>query len=112
MDNQVSIIILRGILAYYESLSVKGSAPYSEVRKLIALCALNEMLCWTDECNRKRIYNIMMCMIGKSCFLPFPGTGGECTGRDIDPRITQDSIERVTEDENFWRRINTELQNI
>lgn len=106
MDKQVSVVILRGILSYYKALSMQGSVPYGEVNKLIALEALNEMLCYCNEKDRKKIYSTMLCIIGKSCLLPVPGTGDECMAIGINPRVTEKEEERITEDDDFWKQIN------
>lgn len=105
---EISNMVSKGINSYYDSLSVLGYRPYSDVQKILVLGFLEEVL--TEEMrfliteeDYRAIDKALNCLYG-SCLIPFSAYQGSnlfgnmLSGNIISPRITEDSNLRFTED--------------
>lgn len=106
---EITNVVSKGLNSYYDSLSVLGNRPQSDVDKLLVLSFLEEVL--TEEMrflitekDYRTIEKALNCLYG-SCLVPFPQYQGSSLfgtitdGSIISPRITEDSNIRFTEDD-------------
>lgn len=99
------------IVRYFTTLSQFGYKKYSDVNKLIFLISIEELLTgelsyFIDEKDYNSIINALYCQFGSTCLIDFPifdvyDTLIHYTKGNLIPRITEDSILRVTQDENL-----------
>lgn len=105
----ITKIVSKGINNYYDSLSILGYRPQSDIDKLIVLMFIEEVLTqdmriFVTEEDYKVIDKALNCLYG-DCLVPFPqykaGKLSSFTdGGIVSPRITEGSNIRVTEDNN------------
>ena len=99
------------ITRYFTTLSQFGYKSYSDVDKLMVLVFMEEMLAgelsyFVTEEDYRYIINALYCLAGSTCMIDFPmfetyDTLVHSNNRTFVPRITEDSILRSTEDDNF-----------
>lgn len=106
---EITNLVAKGLDGYYDSLSVLGYKPQSDIEKLLILSFIEEMLTGEmrfliTEADYKAIDRALNCLYG-SCLIPFPQYQGSTLfgtitdGSIISPRITEDSNIRFTEDD-------------
>lgn len=106
---EITNVVSKGLNSYYDSLSVLGNRPQSDVDKLLVLSFLEEVL--TEEMrflitekDYRTIEKALNCLYG-NCLVPFPQYQGSplfgtiTDGGIVGPRITEDSNIRFTEDD-------------
>lgn len=109
----LSDIGLKSLSSYFRSLGRLGKVDYGDVYKILALLAIDDLILSSrelfTECDIRDITKALNCLYGSTCHIPIP-MGGKCssdgTSPELDLRITQDCIERITEDGDKWRRAN------
>ncbi len=93
---------------YFQSLSTLGYKGYNEVNKLLVLLFIEDLLngpfdLYIDEDDYKVITNILYCLFGSTCLIPYPefavNTSLVQTLNADTPRISEDNIIRFSEDE-------------
>lgn len=99
------------ITRYFTTLSQFGYKKYSDVDKIIILFFMEEMLAgemsyYVTQDDYRSIVNALYCLAGSTCMIDFPmfesyDTLVHSSNRTFVPRITEDSILRSTEDDNF-----------
>ena len=99
------------ITRYFTTLSQFGYKKYSDVDKIIILFFMEEMLAgemsyYVTQDDQRHIVNALYCLAGSTCMIDFPmfesyDTLVHSNNRIFVPRITEDSILRSTEDDNF-----------
>ena len=97
-----------GVSNYFKTLSTFGYKEYKEVNKLLVLLFIEELLrsslsIYISEEDYKAITNILYCLFGSTCLIPYPefivNTSLVQALNDVTPRITEDDILRFSEDE-------------
>lgn len=99
------------ITRYFTTLSQFGYKKYSDVDKIIILLFMEEMLAgemsyYVTQDDYRHMVNVLYCLAGNTCMIDFPmfesyDTLVHSNNRVFVPRITEDSILRSTEDNNF-----------
>lgn len=99
------------ITRYFTTLSQFGYKKYSDVDKIIVLFFMEEMLAgemsyYVTQDDYRNIVNVLYCLAGSTCMIDFPmfesyDTLVHSNKRTFVLRITEDSILRNTEDDNF-----------
>ena len=105
---EISNVVLKGLNKYYDSLSILGYRPQSNVNKLLVLSFLEEML--TEEMrfliteeDYKAIDKAINCLSG-DCLIPYNVYQGTDLFGIVDtssftiPMLTEDNIVRTSED--------------
>lgn len=97
-----------GINTYFNTLSVLGYKKYSDVKRLLVLLFINDLLrssfsLYVDEDDYRVIDNVLYCLFGSTCLIPYPEFNVNTSlvlnlNEDI-PRISEDDILRLSEDE-------------
>lgn len=97
-----------GINNYFQALSTFGYKGYKEVNKLLVLLFIEDLLrssfsLYIDEEDYKTITNVLYCLFGSTCLIPYPEFAVNTTLvqslNDITPRITENGILRFSESE-------------
>ena len=97
-----------GVSNYFKALSLFGYKEYKEVNKLLVLLFIEELLrsslsIYISEEDYKAITNILYCLFGSTCLIPYPefivNTSLVQALNDTTSRITEDDILRFSEDE-------------
>lgn len=97
-----------GINTYFNTLSVLGYKKYSDVNRLLVLLFINDLLrssfsLYIDEEDYKTITNVLYCLFGSTCLIPYPefavNTSLVQALNDVTPRITEDDVLRFSENE-------------
>lgn len=97
-----------GVSNYFQALSTFGYKGYKEVNKLLVLLFIEDLLrgsfsLYIDEDDYKVITNVLYCLFGSTCLIPYPefavSTSLVQTLKGITPRITESDILRLSEDE-------------
>lgn len=98
---------------YFNSLTQFGYRKDSDVTKLIVYIFISEILTgdmreFITEKDYRIIEKALYCLYGSSCLLPYPKYinednlfGHNVLNKPLIPRITEDSILRLTEDSKF-----------
>ena len=101
-------LVYTGVSNYFKALSTFGYKSYTEVDKLLVLLFIDGLLrgplsLYIDECDYKTITNVLYCLFGSTCLIPYPefavNTSLIQALNDVTPRITENSILRFSEDE-------------
>lgn len=66
-----------GISSYFQALSTLGYKGYKEVNKLLVLLLIEDLLrssfsLYIDEEDYKTITNVLYCLFGSTCLIPYP----------------------------------------
>lgn len=97
-----------GVSNYFQALSTFGYKGYKEVNKLLVLLFIEDLLrssfsLYIDEEDYKTITNVLYCLFGSTCLIPYPefavNTSLVQALNDATPRITENDILRFSEDE-------------
>lgn len=97
-----------GVSNYFKALSAFGYKGYKEVDKLLVLLFIEGLLrgplsLYIDECDYKTITNVLYCLFGSTCLIPYPEFAASTSliqSLNVDtPRISEDNIVRFSEDE-------------
>lgn len=97
-----------GVSNYFQVLSTFGYKGYKEVNKLLVLLFIEDLLrssfsLYIDEEDYKTITNVLYCLFGSTCLIPYPEFAVNTTLvqalNDITPRITESGRLRFSEDE-------------
>lgn len=106
MDNLAYISITN----YFNALAKSGYKSYKEVYNLLVLLFINELLqsslsLYINEDDYRTIDNILNCLYGNSCIIPYPqfiaNTSLVQALNTDTTRITENDVIRFTEDEQF-----------
>ena len=94
------------ITRYFTTLSQFGYKKYSDVDKIIVLFFMEEMLAgemsyYVTQDDYRNIVNALYCLAGDFPMFESYDTLVHSNNRTFVPRITEDSILRSTEDDNF-----------
>ena len=99
------------ITRYFTTLSQFGYKSYSDVDKLMVLVFMEEMLAgelsyFVTEEDYRYIINALYCLAGSTCMIDFPMFESydslvHVTKAGYIPRITEDSILRSTQEDEF-----------
>ena len=106
---EITSLVSKGINSYYDSLSILGYRPQSDIEKLLVLSFIEKLLtgdmrALVTESDYRIIDRVMSCLYG-SCLIPYQQYQGSnmfgvlLDGHMISPRITEDSNIRFTEDD-------------
>lgn len=97
-----------GVDNYFKALSTFGYKSYTEVNKLLVLLFIGGLLrgplsLYIDECDYRTITNVLYCLFGSTCLIPYPEFAVntsliQALNADT-PRISEDDIIRFSEDE-------------
>lgn len=107
MDNLTDLSFI-GVTRYFNALSIFGYKSYDEVYKLILLLFIQDLLgepfnIFINEEDYKTITNILYCLYGTTCLIPYPelliNTSIVQSLNKDTPRITEDCIIRYSENE-------------
>ena len=102
---------LNALNKYFEVLKSTGYYNYKDVKKLIVLDFIRELLSdnynlYITEEDYASITNLLYCLFGSTCLIPYPVfiknlpiIGNNYNGKQL--RITEDEILRNTEDTYF-----------
>lgn len=97
-----------GVSNYFKALSTFGYKSYKEVDKLLVLLFIEGLLrgplsMYIDDCDYKTITNVLYCLFGSTCLIPYPEfVVSTSLVQDLNantPRISEDEILRFSEDE-------------
>ena len=97
-----------GVSNYFQALSTFGYKGYKEVNKLLVLLFIEDLLrgpfsLYIDEEDYKTITNVLYCLFGSTCLIPYPEFAVNTTLvqplNDITSRITENGILRFSESE-------------
>lgn len=102
--------LLKSLDTYFNTLTKFGYVKYSDVYKLLVVLFLEEALnsLFSDfitESDYRSITNVLTCIYGSTCLLPYfkyrEGTTLRPIVSPFVPRITEDTVLRNTEDSNL-----------
>lgn len=106
-----SNILCNSLDKYFNILSKTGYKSYNSVNKIIVLLAIDTLLrtelsYYITEDDYKSITNVIYCILGSECMFEMPSyeTFDSLLRDNSSPdglRITEDSINRITEDTLF-----------
>lgn len=106
---EITDITTNSLTKYYDTLSILGYSKQSNVEKLLVLSFIEEMLAGdmgilVNESDYKIINKAIQCLYG-DCLIPYQQYQGSNmfgifnNGNPINPRITENSNIRFTEDD-------------
>ncbi len=109
MEKQFSKYCLNSLTSYFSVLSKFGYKNYNDVYKLILVLFIEEILHgnyidFIEEKDYKVISNVLTCILGTSCLLPYPKyikNIGDTNNTISLFRLHEDSINKITENLNF-----------
>lgn len=99
-----------GINNYFKALSTFGYKNYTDTYRLLALLFISELLdsqfsMYIDEDDYRTITNVMYCLFGSSCLIPYPefnvNTSLVWNLNNGESRISEDGIARISESKIF-----------
>ena len=97
-----------GVSNYFQALSTFGYKGYKEVNKLLVLLLIEDLLrssfsLYIDEEDYKTITNVLYCLFGSTCLIPYPefavNTSLSIILNADDSKITEADTIRFSEDE-------------
>ena len=106
--DELSNIAYTGVCNYFQTLATFGYKGYKEVNKLLVLLFIEDLLrssfsLYIDEEDYKTITNVLYCLFGSTCLIPYPefavNTSLVQALNNITPRVTEDDILRFSENE-------------
>ena len=97
-----------GVSNYFQALSTFGYKGYKEVNKLLVLLLIEDLLrssfsLYIDEGDYKTITNVLYCLFGSTCLIPYPeftvNTSLSIILNSDDLKISEADTIRFSEDE-------------